>query len=74
MIKRKVVGFSLLFGFIVGAWEGYVALWRQGQTEPMRVFPYSVASLPPADQRALEKGIVIEDETELAHLLEDYLS
>ena len=74
MKRRGITGLCLLLGFILGSYRGYIALWHQGQTEPVRVFPYSVASLPPADQSALEKGIVIGDEKELARLLQDYLS
>ncbi len=64
----------LLTSYFVGAWEGYIALWRQGQPEPVRVFPYSVASLPPTDQKALAEGILPESRLELIQLLEDYLS
>jgi len=38
------------------------------------VFPLSVSSLPPADQQLLAEGIPVENEKQLAHLLEDYLS
>lgn len=74
MIKRCITGLTLLFGFVVGSWQGYIALWQQGQQQPMRVFPYSVASLPPADQKALEEGIAVDDAHSLAQLLQDYLS
>jgi hypothetical protein len=40
----------------------------------MEVFPYRAEMLPAADRQALEKGIRIESEDELARLLEDYLS
>jgi hypothetical protein len=49
-------------------------LWEDGDPKPIRIFPYRVTSLPVADQEALEKGIKIGSDSELASLLEDYLS
>ena len=74
MFKRAHLYFSLIFLFILGCKDGFIALWKDSDPEPVRVFPYSVQSLPPADQKALEKGIPIEDAEDLKHLLEDYLS
>ena len=68
------MGFCLMMGLLLGSCNGYVALWRSGSEIPVRVYPYSLASLPPADQQALAKGIPVENQQELAHLLEDYLS
>lgn len=59
---------------LLGSHKGYLALFRAGSTDPMQVFPCPITSLPPADQNALEKGIPIRSETELAQRLEDYLS
>ena len=74
MTKRIQLYFSLLFLFILGSSDGFIALWKDSDPEPVRVFPYSIASLPEADRRALEQGIRIETETDLTRLLEDYLS
>lgn len=68
------MGLSLMMGLLLGSCNGYVALWRSGSETPVRVYPYSLASLPPADQQALQEGIPVENQQELAHLLEDYLS
>lgn len=65
---------ALLFGFLLGVSDGYIALWRVGSTKPMQVFPYRAEMLPEADRQALEKGIHIDNEPELQQLLEDYLS
>lgn len=72
--KRNIITAILLLGFILGSHKGFIALWKDGQTEPIRTFPYSIASLPPADQQALEQGIRIKSREELLRLLEDYLS
>lgn len=74
MTKRIQLYFSLLFLFILGSSDGFIALWKDSNPEPVRVFPYSIASLPEADRQALEQGIRIETETDLTRLLEDYLS
>lgn len=74
MKQKKFVCLGLILGFLLGCHNGYIALWKDGHSSPMRVFPYRVALLPTPDQQALRRGIVVADETELAHLLEDYLS
>lgn len=70
----KLVLQILLLSFFLGNYNGNVALWRSGQPDPIRVFPYSVQSLPPQDQERLNQGIEIESEQALIRLLEDYLS
>lgn len=74
MKKEKYMAFLLLAGFILGSHRGYIALWRCGESKPAQVFPYQVSSLPRRDQEALERGIPIGGGTELAQLLEDFLS
>lgn len=74
-IKRGHIYLSLIFAFLIGNYQGYIALWTDNCTqEPTRIFPYSVSSLPKTDQLALNQGIRIESEAELMKLLEDYLS
>lgn len=73
MKKRPWILLALL-AFTLGVHGGHIALWRDGSSTPVRVFPVRTEMLPPADARALQKGIRIENETELAHALEDYLS
>ena len=74
MKKKPVSSLLLTLGFLLGIHNGYIALWNDGQTEPAEVFPYRAKMLPEADQRALEKGILIPDEKSLSSILEDYLS
>ena len=66
--------FTLIFGFLLGISDGYVALWKTGNPKPEEIFPYQAKFLPVADQQALEKGIFIDSTDELNRLLEDYLS
>ena len=65
---------TLIFAFLLGNCDGYIALWRDTNTTPVRIFPYRIEMLPESDQQALERGIPITDEQELIRLLEDYLS
>lgn len=74
MTKRAQVYLALIFTFLIGNHKGFIALWTEDTKEPAVVFPYSVASLPLADQAALEQGIQIESMDQLNRLLEDYLS
>ena len=74
MKKKKILLNFLLFGFILGVYEGKVALWKDQQKDPIKVLPYQVSMLPEADQQALEKGIKIDSLTQLHKMLEDYLS
>ena len=64
----------LLFGFVLGTFKGYVALWKDGRDEPFQIFPCPVDSLTETDREALEQGVYARSEIELNQLLEDYLS
>jgi len=74
MMKQSVFSSLLALYLVLGSWKGYVALFQKGAEEPRQIFPTTVASLPLADQQALEKGIVIRNDRMLQQLLEDYLS
>lgn len=74
MARKKLFSIFLALYVVLGTWKGYVALFDKGKDEPRQIFPNTVASLPPEDQAALEKGIVVRNERQLQQLLEDYLS
>ena len=74
MISKRRFRILLALYLILGSWKGYVALFDKGETEPRQIFPTQVASLPPADQLALETGIPVRNKRDLEALLEDYLS
>ncbi len=74
MKKIRCFYYALLLGFLLGVSDGYIALWKDGISQPVRVFPYRAEILPIIDQRALEKGIHLDEGSGLAQLLEDYLS
>lgn len=74
MSKRTILANILLFGFILGIHEGRIALWKDNQKNPMKVFPYQASMLPEEDQKRLEQGIHVDSLNELYKLVEDYLS
>lgn len=74
MSKRTVLANILLFGFLLGIHEGKIALWKDNQKKPMKVFPYQASILPEEDQKRLEEGIHVDSLNELYKLVEDYLS
>lgn len=73
MYKRLCANLLALY-LVLGCWKGYVALFAKDAAEPSQIFPTQVASLPEADQKALEEGIVVRNDRDLQQLLEDYLS
>ena len=73
MVRRQFLSLFLPAGFLLGVYEGKIALWKDGSTQPT-VFPYRAALLPRDDRQKLERGIRIENEDQLIQLLEDFLS
>ena len=71
--KRQLTSLLALY-LVLGSWKGYVALYEKGAEEPKQIFPVTVTVLPPADQIALEQGIIVRNQRDLDSLLEDYLS
>jgi len=74
MKKHYILYCILLAGFTLGIYRGQLALWKDCQAEPLKIFPVYVDTLPPADQKRLESGISIESIQQLTQRLEDYLS
>lgn len=64
----------LLLGFLLGVRDGKIALWKDGASEPWRVFPYPVSVLPPETQQELKNGIRIDSMEDLDRVLENLLS
>ena len=65
---------ALILTILLGSHKGFLALWRQGEDAPLRIYPLRIDTLPPADQELLEAGIEVESEGHLARLLEDFWS
>ena len=73
-IDKRALTSLLALAVIVGNWKGYVAIFEKGAAEPRQIFPTQIASLPEADQQALDAGILVRNQRDLEQLLEDYLS
>ena len=73
-MRLRYAYLALILTFLLGSRNGFVALWKIPDPEPVYVFPYRISALPPADQKKLKTGITVESYDELTRLLEDYLS
>lgn len=76
MRKRTVSTFlcaALLAVYLVGVHDGKVALWKDNNPAPIKVFPYNVSDLPQEAQRQLEAGVKVNSLRELRKLAEQYL-
>lgn len=74
MKLQKILLPALMLGFLLGIHNGRVALWKDGQSQPCKVFPYPVSVLPSDVRQALEDGIRIDSEADLDRLLESLCS
>ena len=74
MRKRHLIPQLLLLTILLGIHNGRIAMWKDQDPEPVRIFPYSAAALPPNLRDALQKGITIDSEDDLQQLLENFLS
>ena len=71
-IKRIIT--TVLAAFYLGSYSGGLALWQDGQSDPVRIYPYSASVYTKIDQNMLENRIKIQDITQLEKYLDDYLS
>ena len=60
--------------YVIGAWEGKVAVFEGDADYPMQVFDTDVQGLPSEQRDELLVGIPVEDAERLYLLLEDYTS
>ena len=70
--RRHWIGLLLIF--ILGLKEGNIALWKAGNDQPVRIFPYRCETLPPSVQQSLTDGIAFESADEAREAAENYLS
>lgn len=59
-------------GFILKAYQGKVALFRENSEKPYQILDIEVYLLPDVDRELLEQGILAETEEELKKFLEDW--
>ena len=71
---RTCLARLLLLGFLVGSYNGRIAVWKDDDPQPCRVFPCPVYLLPKKDRDALQSGIRIDDMDDHRHFVENFLS
>lgn len=71
---HSLVALCLLVGFLLGIRNGQIALWKTGDPEPIKIFPWSSALLPSEIRKALEKGIYVEEDSDIGLLIQDMIS
>ncbi len=60
-------------GFVLGEYEGKLALYREHSEKPYRILDIELYLLPEEDQRTIANGgILVDTEEELRALLEDW--
>ena len=64
----------LVLSLYLGVHDGKLALFREGHSVPVQVYPNLISTYPLKDQNALKAGIPITSKRQLAELLEAYLS
>jgi len=69
-----ILSYTLLATLYLGTYEGMLALWKNGQVFPEKIYPCAVKTLPAQDQALLQDGIPIGSQAELTAYLEDLLS
>lgn len=73
IFSRTVLPLTLAV-YLLGIHDGKIALWGENDPEPVKIFPYSVATLPEDAQKQLENGIHICSMRQLQKLYEAYFS
>lgn len=63
----------LLLALLLGIRDGYLALWREEDPQPIAIFQIRADTLPPADQILLKRGLRLGDKEALLAALEDFL-
>ncbi len=63
----------LLAGFLLGIRSGHVALWKQDDPQPLQVFPWSANMLPRKIRIALERGLFVEEDSDIGRLIADMI-
>lgn len=60
--------------YIIKAYNGKLAVFKNDEALPVKITDVIVSKLPLADQENINKGIIVNDETQLKKLLRDYSS
>lgn len=70
--QREVKNVSV--GYLLKNYNGHIAVFREENKPPIITTDTLVNTLPKNDQKDLEKGVTVKDDTSLRKALEDYCS
>jgi hypothetical protein len=73
-ILSQVLCATLMMSFLLGIHEGRLALWKDDDPTPCKVFPCPAIVLPKAVQQQLRDGLRLETMDDVNRLLENFLS
>ena len=73
-MRLRLICPVLLLGFLIGTYNGRIAVWKGDDPEPYRVYPCPVYLLPKAEREALRRGIRIDTMEDVSDFLENFLS
>ena len=74
MLSHRILTLTLIISLYLGLSDGYLALWKAGNSKPEIIYPYHISLYPQIDQVRLKKGIPIRSTEELSQHIEDFLS
>ena len=60
--------------YILGAYNGFAAVFRYGNDLPEQIFDTRISSFPENVAEKLRKGIIAATDSDLQRLIEDYCS
>lgn len=64
----------IILGFLVGTYNGRIAVWEGDDPEPFRVYPCPVYLLPKKERDMLKRGIRISDMEDVRYFLENFMA
>ena len=77
-MKKRIINvllpFSLMLTFFIGVHNGRLALWKDEDPTPCKVFPCPIILLPTKVQEQLKYGVRLETIEDVNRLLENFLS
>ena len=71
---KELQGQELDFDYELKAYNGKLAVYFYGESQPRKVFDVYIQTLPELDRKQLELGLPVKDYEELLKRLEDYSS
>lgn len=72
IMRRMLI--PIILGFLLGSYNGRLAVWKGDDPLPYRVYPCPVYLLPQKERQMLQQGIRVDDMDDLSRFLENFLS